>query len=182
MCQEEQSLSSEDTQDAILVACHVKNTTVLSQVRNRSSPGNNTCSEEHLESHLDLGPGVQSCGHAMHSKCYQKFFDSLIVKERERTRQNGYYFLSLSNNAKKKPNTRHTTSFLFNSSPFRAILNYDIQLHEYLCPICERLCNNVLPLMPPVFKIFEQAEPDTYSTFALWHDKMVRYEVKAVYR
>ena len=89
MCQEEQSLMDEGKLDPVLVACHVKNTTVLSQIRNRSSPGTSTCNEEHLESHLDLGPGVRSCGHAMHSKCYQKFFDSLIVKERERALQNG---------------------------------------------------------------------------------------------
>lgn len=88
MCQEEQSLMS-NFKDPMVIACHVKNTTVLSQIRNKSSPGSATCNEEHLDSHLDLGPGVRSCGHAMHSKCYQKFFDSLIVKERDRARQNG---------------------------------------------------------------------------------------------
>ena len=88
MCQEEQSLLDEE-KDPMVIACHAKNTVVLSGIRNKSSPGQATCNEEHLDSHLDLGPGVRSCGHAMHSKCYQKFFDSLIVKETERARQNG---------------------------------------------------------------------------------------------
>ena len=60
--------------------------------------------------------------------------------------------------------------------PLRAIMNYDVQYQEYLCPICERLCNNVLPLLPPVHKILEQARPEDTEqmTFDLWHSKMIR--------
>ena len=32
----------------------------------------------------------------------------------------------------------------------RQILNYDVTINEYLCPICERLSNTVIPIMPPI--------------------------------
>ncbi len=39
---------------------------------------------------------------------------------------------------------------LFNFRMVRPIKNYDVNLNEYLCPICSRLSNSVLPLAPAV--------------------------------
>ena len=31
----------------------------------------------------------------------------------------------------------------------RQVMSFDIEKNEYLCPLCESLCNTALPLMPP---------------------------------
>ena len=70
----------------------------------------------------DCAPHVSSCGHAMHSTCYQKFFQSLESKERER----------------------------INGFGFNRINNFDVSTGEFLCPICERLSNTILPMFPSI--------------------------------
>jgi E3 ubiquitin-protein ligase UBR2 len=57
----------------------------------------------------------------MHATCYQKFFDSLVQKE------------------------RHNAINLMGK-----ILNFDVSIGEFICPICERLSNSVLPLIPSI--------------------------------
>merc|ERR1719410_2599184 len=86
-----------------------------------------TCEEQprvsphHLHVSRGCGPHVSTCGHAMHVSCYQKFFSTLVRKEQERN----------------------------NSFGIRG-LNIDVTDGEFLCPICERLSNTVLPLLPSV--------------------------------
>jgi len=57
----------------------------------------------------------------MHATCYQKYFDSLVQKE------------------------RHNAINLMGK-----ILNFDVSIGEFTCPICERLSNTVLPLIPSI--------------------------------
>ena len=87
LCQEESSLfsSSKDEADALIMAAHVQKTAVLSGDTNFYHAKRGKCTDqEFLPLDLGCGPLTSSCGHAMHASCYQKFFDSLIEKERER--------------------------------------------------------------------------------------------------
>ena len=38
-------------------------------------------------------------------------------------------------------------------------LNYDVSCGEFLCPICERLSNSVLPLLPALPSLHARARP-----------------------
>ena len=62
---------------------------------------------------------ISSCGHVIHHKCWDKYYIS--VKEREI----GDHFF----------HRRQRTCI-------------DVIAHEYLCPLCNSLCNTVLPLLP----------------------------------
>ncbi len=44
---------------------------------------NRAVSSDLLPVDLKCGPVVTSCGHVMHSSCYQKFFDNLVRNYRE---------------------------------------------------------------------------------------------------
>jgi len=63
---------------------------------------------------------TSTCGHVMHSTCWQAFFDIVLAKETRRP-----YRL------------RQPTS-------------YDVEKQEFLCPLCECLGNTVIPLLPDV--------------------------------
>ncbi|XP_068622953.1 E3 ubiquitin-protein ligase UBR1 [Battus philenor] len=63
-------------------------------------------------------PHVSSCGHALHARCCRKYVDGVRDKEKIRPYR------------------------LRQPAPF------DVEKKEYLCPLCERLCNTALPLMP----------------------------------
>ena len=116
LCQEE---SSTEGKSVLVLAAFIQKSTVLSQV----GAGNQPCvSPHHLPVSRDCAPHVSSCGHSMHATCYQKFFQSLELRERER----------------------------INSFGFNRIQNFDVTVGEFLCPLCERLSNTVLPLFPSI--------------------------------
>ena len=48
----------------------------------------------------------------------------------------------------------------------RFILNYDVSKNEFLCPMCGRLCNSVLPLLPPVEQFMPLVKPSEISFYA----------------
>ncbi len=68
---------------------------------------------------MPSAPHTSSCGHIMHSSCWQKFYDDIMAHDRQRNR--GV--------------TRHPHSF-------------DVERQEFLCPLCRRLSNAVIPLIP----------------------------------
>ena len=80
LCQEEQSVSgsTDEDGDCLVLACYVVKSTVMS---NSSFPGK-TCNKMYAKESFDCVPTVTTCGHAMHAKCFQKFYDSLIRNER----------------------------------------------------------------------------------------------------
>ena len=136
LCQEEQFAWDESDKDALVMASYVTKSSVFSQFDNATNSDNNSyCNNSLVPLRFGCCPSLSSCGHYMHAKCYQKFFDSLVNKTRE--------------------------------TLFRAILNYDVDRQEYLCPICERLCNNVLPVLPPVTK-YLNPEPPSNLEFDKW--------------
>ncbi|XP_023334562.1 E3 ubiquitin-protein ligase UBR2 isoform X2 [Eurytemora carolleeae] len=121
LCQEEESIGSVHP---LVMAAYIQRTTTLSQVGSWNGSGERTFPSPglHLEASRVCSPHVSSCGHIMHARCYQKYFDSQVAKERDR-------------------NINLIT---------RNFMNYDVQDGEYTCPICERLSNTVLPVLPPL--------------------------------
>ncbi|PZC74296.1 hypothetical protein B5X24_HaOG207988 [Helicoverpa armigera] len=71
-----------------------------------------------LPAGLGLQPHVSSCGHALHAACWRNYVDNVQDKENRR--------------------------------PYRGRqpAAFDVEKKEYLCPLCERLCNTALPLLP----------------------------------
>ncbi|XP_076675682.1 ubr1 ubiquitin ligase [Andrena cerasifolii] len=72
----------------------------------------------YLSAKLGASPHTSTCGHVMHVHCWQEYFDNVLAKENRR--------------------------------PFRSRQpgSFDVEKHEYLCPLCECLSNTVLPLLP----------------------------------
>ena len=119
LCQEEASVG---TGPALVMAAYIQKTTLLS--RDSRLPWQRPLPEaplHHLTADRSCGPHLSTCGHVMHATCYQKFFDSLVQKE------------------------RHNAINLMGK-----ILNFDVSIGEFTCPICERLSNSVLPLIPSI--------------------------------
>ncbi|VDK70400.1 unnamed protein product [Anisakis simplex] len=72
-----------------------------------------------VASSLPFGIGATTCGHTMHFDCYVQYCDLLKSRDRGRRQQ--------------------------------AQLNQrmiDVEANEYLCPLCKRLSNTALPLLP----------------------------------
>ena len=127
------------------MATHVQNTTVFSQSRNSVS-GCGEVSDDHLPLSLDCGPTVTGCGHVMHARCYQKLMDTKIKQEMR---------------------NRATTGF-------RPFSNYDVNENEFLCPICDRLSNSVLPLLQAVPAHVPLAKAGSQSFYA-WAERMKKF-------
>lgn len=119
LCQEQQKV----TQDGpvLVLAAFVQQATVLCRVKELTDE-NKLKSEDHsfLNSNLGPAPHTSTCGHVMHSECWQKYFDNVVLKEHRRPYRH-----------------RHPASF-------------DVEKQEFLCPLCECLSNTVLPLLPPL--------------------------------
>ncbi|XP_011302105.1 E3 ubiquitin-protein ligase UBR2 [Fopius arisanus] len=72
----------------------------------------------YLSSRLGASPHTSTCGHVMHASCWEKYFDNVLAKENRRPYR------------------------------LRQPASFDVEKHEYLCPLCECLSNTVLPLLP----------------------------------
>jgi E3 ubiquitin-protein ligase UBR2 len=109
-----------------VLAAFVQQSTVLCQRRKTENLDMEESSQYDLPDPLflpaSLGPAPHTgtCGHVMHTHCWQRYFDNILAKENRRP-----YRL------------RQPTSF-------------DVEKQEYLCPLCECLSNTVLPLVPPL--------------------------------
>lgn len=122
LCQEDQKVTLDGP--PMVLAGFVQQATVLCQHRNCESLMDvSTHDPLFLNSNLGPAPHTSTCGHVMHSTCWQKYFENVMHKEHRRP-----YRL------------RHPASF-------------DIDKNEYLCPLCECLSNTVLALIPPLCSI-----------------------------
>ncbi|XP_076176131.1 ubr1 ubiquitin ligase [Ptiloglossa arizonensis] len=115
----------------------------------------------YLSAKLGASPHTSTCGHVMHVHCWQVYFDIVIAKENRR--------------------------------PFRLRqpASFDVEKHEYLCPLCECLSNTVLPLLPALGTLQptpkNQPEPD----FSTWLEtlrvtesrleKLCKYDIPCQY-
>lgn len=119
LCREEQEISNSGR--CLVLAAFVQRSTVLSKNRDRKvNGGDETVDSLFMPADLFFGPHVSTCGHVMHSDCWQKFFDSVLAKERRRPLRYG----------------RH--------------VSFDVDKNEFLCPLCECLSNTVIPILPPL--------------------------------
>ncbi|XP_062851990.1 E3 ubiquitin-protein ligase UBR2 isoform X1 [Trichomycterus rosablanca] len=116
LCQEEQEIRPDGR--AMVLAAFVQRSTVMS--KNRKRPPHNPESHDPLFIHPDLSFGTHtgSCGHIMHSHCWQRYFEAVQAKEQRRQQR------------------------------LRVHTSYDVENGEYLCPLCECLSNTVIPLLP----------------------------------
>ncbi|XP_066252750.1 E3 ubiquitin-protein ligase UBR2 isoform X1 [Euwallacea similis] len=123
LCQEGERITAKDS--SMVLAAFVHQATVLNKqpkdFHQNSEPKNNN--PLFLSSIISPSPHTSTCGHVMHSDCWGKFFDNVMVREHRRP-----YRL------------RHPSSF-------------DVDKQEFLCPLCECLSNTVLPVVPSLSKL-----------------------------
>ena len=112
LCQEDQMVTSSGP--AMVLAAFVQQSTVLCQNRENLTEADPL----YLSANLGASPHTRTCGHVMHARCWQRYFENVLTKENRRP-----YRL------------RQPSSF-------------DVEKQEYLCPLCECLSNTVLPLLP----------------------------------
>ncbi|XP_067091771.1 E3 ubiquitin-protein ligase UBR2 isoform X2 [Osmerus mordax] len=116
LCQEEQEIRADGK--AMVLAAFVQRSTVMS--KNRKRPPHDPDRYDPLFMHPDLSFGTHtgSCGHIMHSHCWQRYFEAVQAKEQRRQQR------------------------------LRVHTSYDVENGEFLCPLCECLSNTVIPLLP----------------------------------
>ncbi|XP_066999318.2 E3 ubiquitin-protein ligase UBR2 isoform X2 [Anabrus simplex] len=135
LCQEDQTVSAEGP--ALVLAAFVQQSTVLLQKRSISAE------EElpdplYLPSTLGPAPHTGTCGHVMHSHCWQKYFDNVLAKENRRPYR------------------------------LRQPASFDVEKQEFLCPLCECLSNTVLPLVPPLASLRSSNQAGSHIEFEVW--------------
>lgn len=105
--------------DPLVLVAFVQQSSVLNRLR-VGPCGRVPAAWQHawLPAGLGLQPHVSSCGHALHAACWRNYVDNVQDKENRR--------------------------------PYRGRqpAAFDVEKKEYLCPLCERLCNTALPLLP----------------------------------
>ncbi|XP_034041636.1 E3 ubiquitin-protein ligase UBR2 isoform X3 [Thalassophryne amazonica] len=116
LCQEEQEVRAYGR--AMVLATFIQRSTV--QSKNRSRPLPDLEHHDPLFMHPDLALGIHtaSCGHVMHSTCWQRYFEAVQQKEQRRQQR------------------------------LRGHTSYSVENGEFLCPLCECLSNSVIPLLP----------------------------------
>ena len=137
LCQEEQSVKANEP--AMVLAAFVQQSTVLCQQQDRTQEP----TPLFLSANLGASPHASTCGHVMHSSCWQKYFDNVLAKENRRPYR------------------------------LRQPASFDVEKHEYLCPLCECLSNTVMPVLPPLglMQPSLSKQPEDL-TFDMWLDIM----------
>ncbi|XP_046835052.1 E3 ubiquitin-protein ligase UBR2 [Vespa crabro] len=96
----------------------------------------------YLSAKLGASPHTSTCGHVMHAHCWQEYFDNVLAKENRRPYR------------------------------LRQPASFDVEKHEYLCPLCECLSNTVLPLLPPLGVLQSRPQNQPNLTFEMWLEAM----------
>ncbi|XP_050308066.1 E3 ubiquitin-protein ligase UBR2 isoform X2 [Anthonomus grandis grandis] len=117
LCQEEERITLSNR--TMVLAAFIQQATVLHKAT-QDMPTDNFL---FLNANLSPAPHASTCGHVMHSDCWRKFFDNVMIREHRRP-----YRL------------RHPSSF-------------DVDKQEFLCPLCECLSNTVIPVLPSLSKL-----------------------------
>ncbi|XP_054160724.1 E3 ubiquitin-protein ligase UBR2-like isoform X2 [Oppia nitens] len=105
----------------LVLSAFIQRSTVLSKNRERKlGSDDDNMNPLFVTSDLNFGPHISTCGHVMHADCWQNFFDSVLAKERRRPIRYG----------------RH--------------VSFDVDKHEFLCPLCVCLSNSVIPIIPAI--------------------------------
>ncbi|EPB72222.1 ATP-dependent Clp protease adaptor protein ClpS [Ancylostoma ceylanicum] len=93
---------------------------------------------------LLVGIDASTCSHTMHYECFHNLSETLLSRERQRPRQ----------------------QMVFNQKMV------DPEVGEYLCPLCKRLSNTAMPLLPALQLMdidgFSTARGETVEDFDSW--------------
>ncbi|RCN38051.1 hypothetical protein ANCCAN_16040 [Ancylostoma caninum] len=93
---------------------------------------------------LLVGIDASTCSHTMHYECFHNLSETLLSRERQRPRQ----------------------QMVFNQKMV------DPEVGEYLCPLCKRLSNTAMPLLPALQLMdidgFSTARGETAEDFDSW--------------
>lgn len=116
LCQEDQTVTADGP--ALVFAAFVQKSTVLCRNRNLAEREDDEQDPLFLPYNLGPAPHTSTCGHVMHSTCWQRYFDNVLAKENRRPYR------------------------------LRQPASFDVEKNEFLCPLCECLNNTVLPLIP----------------------------------
>ncbi|KAJ8865906.1 hypothetical protein PR048_033429 [Dryococelus australis] len=135
LCQEDQTVREDGP--ALVLAAFVQQSTVLCQ-RRGGDVVEDASDPLFLPATLGPAPYTGTCGHVMHSHCWQKYFDNILAKESRRPYR-----------------SRQPSSF-------------DVEKQEFLCPLCECLSNTVLPLLPPLGTLQTTSSAVSTLTFEAW--------------
>lgn len=148
LCQEDQCVKADGP--AMVLAAFVQQSTVLCQLpherqKAQQPPQSRNVAETtplFLSSYLGASPHTSTCGHVMHSSCWQKHFDNVLAKENRRPYR------------------------------LRQPASFDVEKHEYLCPLCECLSNTVLPVLPSLGMLQPTPADQPDLSFDRWLDIM----------
>ncbi|KAM5262884.1 E3 ubiquitin-protein ligase UBR2 [Ctenodactylus gundi] len=134
---------------AMVLAAFVQRSTVLS--KNRSKLIQDPEKYDPLFMHPDLSCGTHtgSCGHIMHAHCWQRYFDSVQAKEQRRQQR------------------------------LRLHTSYDVESGEFLCPLCERLSNTVIPLLLPPRGVYSRVNFPDQPNLTQWI-RRVSHQIKSL--
>ncbi|XP_052273758.1 E3 ubiquitin-protein ligase UBR2-like isoform X2 [Dreissena polymorpha] len=129
------------TSKAIVLTAFVQKSTVLSLHHGNALLNGDLFDPLFMRSDLPTGTHTSSCGHMMHAGCWQSFFDNILARERRRPLR------------------------------FRHNYSHDIEKMEFLCPLCECICNTVIPVLPSVSTLGQESSVDKLQlSFADWLD------------
>ncbi|CAL8120131.1 unnamed protein product [Orchesella dallaii] len=133
LCKEEHALSINSKR--FVLAAFIQRSTVLCESRDMLRTMELKKSTDFIEDpdvwvrrNVLMAPHVSSCGHIMHESCWTSHVEGVINKERRRP-----YRL------------RHPQSF-------------DVDKQEWLCPMCDCICNAGLPMALPLHKLYPITE------------------------
>lgn len=136
LCQEDQTVTAAGP--AMVLATFVQQSTVLCQRR----PDNDEPDPLYLSAKLGASPYTSTCGHVMHGRCWQDYFDNVLAKENRRPYR------------------------------MRQPAGFDAENHEYLCPLCECLSNTILLVAPPLGMLQPTPEEQPDISFEKWLEVM----------
>lgn len=94
LCQEQQEVSSDGR--TLVIASFVQRSTVLSRSRGKMFENGDELDPLYTPGDHYWGVHVSSCGHMMHSDCWQGFYQSVVVKERRAMRMGQYFSVDVS--------------------------------------------------------------------------------------
>ncbi|XP_041778296.1 E3 ubiquitin-protein ligase UBR1 [Anopheles merus] len=129
LCSEKSVLGTYDSVNMVYAA-FVQRSSVLSRYQQTDERGQ----LQLIETKTHPSPHLTTCGHVMHTTCFDKYYNNEVIKENRRPYRN------------------------------RAPILFDIEKNEFLCPLCRFLSNCLLPLVPPHETITSSAKARTNAS------------------
>lgn len=127
LCREKEDLNLNST-TCMVLAAFAQRSTVLSKnrkrkisVSQRKKNQNQEAQQLTMPADLYCGTHVSTCGHVMHLECWEQYIQNIQTRERRRPLRYG----------------RHGS--------------FNVEINEYLCPLCECLSNTIIPVIPNSF-------------------------------